>query len=385
MYVREKLVKFLKVKNVILSIFGVFMLAVALSDFLWLLYMYWGDRFTLERCKSMPFDIFWMSLSPILIIHTYLSKRRIGDVYFFNSYFEGNISGTIEYDELVQISGMPAFVVPFKVSLFRLLYMKNFRIVDKRIVLNDEKVNCSCKNCGALIEKSIYFAGKCQYCQSSDLMASVIVDNRFYSITHSAIGQRKKKEFYTNKKIQSRIVLFTVILCLVTSLIAILSMYFFDCLSKYNDKKYLVKTLFSGKPGLGSFELIKRHLLGQMEFALVFILALIPCMVLMVRRILCVATARRCALYLSKCKNVFTPIEKMPKKRKPVKESICHNYLINCSFARHEDKMYVAVARNIVKDTCPGCGATITEAVHEDYVCKYCNRKIMHVMEKRDS
>ena len=39
--------------------------------------------------------------------------------------------------------------------------------------------------------------------------------------------------------------------------------------------------------------------------------------------------------------------------------------------------------KKIVKDTCPSCAAPITGAVTKDYVCKYCNNKIMNVIVKK--
>lgn len=49
----------------------------------------------------------------------------------------------------------------------------------------------------------------------------------------------------------------------------------------------------------------------------------------------------------------------------------------------HDGRMVAALAKKIVKDQCPSCGAPIVGAVDENYVCQYCCRVIMGVIEKK--
>ena len=46
-------------------------------------------------------------------------------------------------------------------------------------------------------------------------------------------------------------------------------------------------------------------------------------------------------------------------------------------------QMRIALAKQIVKDRCPGCGAPITGAVTENYQCGYCGRIITDVIRKK--
>ena len=68
-----------------------------------------------------------------------------------------------------------------------------------------------------------------------------------------------------------------------------------------------------------------------------------------------------------------------------VRNSIRMGYLEHCTLEMHEEKLKVALAKKIVKDTCPSCAAPITGAVDEDYVCKFCGNRIMGVIEKGKS
>ena len=60
-----------------------------------------------------------------------------------------------------------------------------------------------------------------------------------------------------------------------------------------------------------------------------------------------------------------------------------YRYLRNCCLEMHDEHLKVALAKKIVKDQCPSCGASIVGAADENYVCKYCGNKIMDVVVKK--
>ena len=99
-----------------------------------------------------------------------------------------------------------------------------------------------------------------------------------------------------------------------------------------------------------------------------------------------------CAYYFARCKNAIVPISWLPvmkkkdKKRnglKYVRAAMRRRYLKNCTFEVHDGKLKIALAKKVVKDKCPSCYGAITEAVNENYRCKYCNNLIMDVVVKK--
>ena len=68
---------------------------------------------------------------------------------------------------------------------------------------------------------------------------------------------------------------------------------------------------------------------------------------------------------------------------KCVDGAIKKGYLINCTIEIHNGIPKIALAKKIVKDKCPNCGASIVGAINDTYVCKYCGNKIFNVIEKK--
>ena len=58
-------------------------------------------------------------------------------------------------------------------------------------------------------------------------------------------------------------------------------------------------------------------------------------------------------------------------------------YLRGCSPEKHGGVLRISLAKQIVKDRCPGCGAPIVGAVTENYACRYCGRIITGVIRKK--
>lgn len=394
MYIRDKLIKFLKIKNVIFIIAGIFNVAVSAYTLISLFSTYRDMEIVMEA-KAAPGSIMSIKIGIILLIIAVISRHLIGDANFYSSYFEGDLDGYIKYSDLAEVTGKNKYIVMLQLCFFRLIYMKGYTLKfsdnSEQVILNSKKCLCECKNCGAPIEKRIYFTGICSYCGSSDLFARVLTDNKFYSIQNNVSDGVKKPGFYTSKNLTLRKVLFPIFLVLGLSVVCILTMMCLDYISKYNDKDYLTEVLLSGK-SYSSFELIKREIMDMIIWDIVFIIAFIPLICSIIKKMICVYTADDCSCYFSRCKTPFVDIEKLPirkkkssekRKVKSVNSALRHRYLINCTFEKHDGNLKLALAKKVVKDQCPSCGAPIVGAVDEHYKCKYCDNIIMGVISKK--
>ena len=394
MYIRDKLIKFLKIKNVIFIIAGIFNVAVSVYTLISLFSTYRDMEIVMEA-KAAPGSIMSIKIGIILLIIAVISRHLIGDANFYSSYFEGDLDGYIKYSDLAEVTGKNKYIVMLQLCFFRLIYMKGYTLKfsddSEQVTLNSKKCLCECKNCGAPIEKRIYFTGICSYCGSSDLFARVLTDNKFYSIQNNVSDGVKKPGFYTLKNLTARKVLFPIFLVLGLSVACILTMMCLDYISKYNDKEYLTEVLLSGK-SYSSFELIKREIMDMIIWDTVFIIAFIPLICSIIKKMICVYTADDCSCYFSRCKTPFVDIEKLPirkkkssekRKVKSVNSALRHRYLINCTFEKHDGNLKLALAKKVVKDQCPSCGAPIVGAVDEHYKCKYCDNIIMGVVSKK--
>ena len=66
-----------------------------------------------------------------------------------------------------------------------------------------------------------------------------------------------------------------------------------------------------------------------------------------------------------------------------LRKTIQNGYIKNCTIENHDGKMKISLEKKIVKDSCPSCGASITGAVNENYICPFCKNKIIKVIEKK--
>lgn len=347
------------------------------------------------EAKAAPGSIMSIKIGIILLIIAVISRHLIGDANFYSSYFEGDLDGYIKYSDLAEVTGKNMYIVMLQLCFFRLIYMKGYTLKfsddSEQVVLNSKKCLCECKNCGAPIEKRIYFTGTCSYCGSSDLFARVLTDNKFYSIQNNVSDGVKRPGFYTSKNLTVRKVLFPIFLILGLSIVCILTMMCLDYIFKYNNKEYLTEVILSGK-SYSSFELVKHEIMDTIIFNIVFIIAFIPLIVIIIKKMICVYTADDCSCYFSRCKTPFVDIEKLPirknkssekRKVKSVNSALRRRYLINCTFEKHDGNLKLALAKKVVKDQCPSCGAPIVGAVDEHYKCKYCDNIIMGVVSKK--
>ncbi len=396
MYLREKLCKVIKIINTLLAAFG--LLSLVFSGYVILsLFAYYSDDIqTAIHARAMPDAVLGVVIGAILLVVSGIVRRLIGDAHFYSSYFENDLDGNVECRDLAAVAGKRESAVAAELSLFRRTIMKNFDLVPSssgtHAVLKSKTYACQCRNCGAGIEKRAYFTGECAYCGSSDLFAKVLTDDRFYCISNDTSGERKPISYYTAKHISFKRTLHITVLLLAGLLLVILVPFAISCISNYNNEEYLRETLLSPDNHLYSFELIRKDLVDTFIFCLSVILMLLPVIFTRAVRIKRISTAQTCAAFFARAGSPFIRIKDLPAvdfsedqrgKMKSIKDSLRSGYLLHCTFEKHDAELMVALAKKIVKDQCPSCGAPITGAADEHYRCRYCGRLIMEVIRRQ--
>lgn len=393
MYLREKRIKFLKLKNVVFTALGIFFVVMSLYGLISLVARYRDDWDTILGARSTPECVVHFIIGTILLLIAGTSRRLIGDSHFYSGYFEGDLSGYVQYRELADVMGKSVGRVKRQLRFFRKVYMKGYELKQlgrtEQVVLNSKVCTCECRYCGAAIEKRIYFTGTCPYCDSSDLFARILTDNRFYSIENRVSEGIKNPTFYSVKRLTVKMGLFALCLGLGVSVIFIATIYCLDNVTKYNDKEYLTKFLLSGKSHYSSFALIKAEILDEILFGATLILALLPVVLHRLKKIKYLRTADNCSQYFARCEKPFIDAASLPlltanpvRNLKSVRGALRQRYLLNCTLEKHDEVLKIALARKIVKDKCPTCAGSITGAVDENYRCRYCDNVIMGVIRK---
>ena len=393
MYLREKQMKILKVKNVILAVIGIFCVASSTFVIISLISHYHDNLRTVLEARATPDCVKAIITGVVLLIIAGKSRRLMGDANFYSSYFEGDLSGYIQYGDLAEVTGKSEGTVKQQLHFFRKIYMKGYEleIVDhtEQVVLNSKKSICECKNCGAPIEKRIYFTGVCPYCGSSDLFAKVLTDSRFYSIENRMSEGVKNPKFYSLKNITMKKKQFLLYLCLGLFAIAIGMIICLGNIADYNNQEYLTELLLSGKSPYSSYALIKGEIMDNIIWGSVLALAFIPVVINRYKKIKYVSVADDCSQYFSKCKAPFVNAKDLliASNNKSglnlIRGALRQRYLLNCTFEKHDGVLKVALAKKIVKDQCPSCGGAIVGAVDEHYQCRYCGNVIMDVIHKK--
>ncbi|MBR5938018.1 MAG: hypothetical protein IKZ90_07120 [Clostridiales bacterium] len=394
MYLRDKALKFLKIKNVLLVIAGVFFLFAGAYNIISLFVYYSDDIDTAIHAKAMPGSIRWVVNAVMMLLIALFSRKLIGDARFYSSYFEGSLDGRISCKELSKITGKPRFIVYLELSFFRYIYMKKYTFVSIEgktlIELYSKRTLCECKNCGAPIDKRIYFTGICSYCGSSDLFAKILSGDRFYSISNEVKKGYNKPDFYKSKSLDTKKNLFIAFVIICAAVCVLLAFVIGDDITKYNSKSYLTKTLLDPSNHLYSFELIKKQLMNLIIFSAILLLILLVLGIRRLLKIFFICEADSCASFFSKSEKPFIPTEEIPsikakgnKKMRRVRGALRNGYLANCTLEAHDDQMKVALAKKIVKDTCPSCASPIVDPVDENYTCQVCGNRIMGVIEKK--
>lgn len=395
MYLREKKIKTLQIKNMLITCFGVLYFFVCgfyiISEF-----TYYRDEPNIAwNAKSMTSSIVLFIIALILLIQALTSHNMIKKATFFSSYFEGSLDGLVKSNDLAKVVGHKDANIRKQMIYLRNHYMQKFELLEEKgemvVQLYSKKALCECRNCGATIEKRIFFTGKCPYCNGSDLFAKVLADNSFYSITTDVKNGEKKPKFYLSRQLMMKKILYLILagFSLLSVMIGLLVM--LSEIPHYFDIEYQKELLLSSKSNLLTYELIKSEILDFILFAIMMVVVFTPLAIVGIKRARSITTAKICAKFFSESSRPFISPDNLPnvgltfqnaKKMKRVRNSIHYGYLANCTMEVHDGEMMVVLAKKIVKDKCPSCGAPIVGAADENYVCKYCGRKIMGVVEK---
>ena len=397
MYLREKKLKLLRIRNVLLTVFAVIELLgrgyYIVSEFVY----YRDDPESAWGAVDMKSSLIMVPLFVLLLILLARSRYHIGNAVFFSRCFEGDLDGVLPVADLAAVTGMTVPQAERETALCIRRYMKSCTLRaendgSRSVVLESKKIRCQCQSCGAEIEKSIYFTGTCSYCGSSDLTARVLSGDQFLSISSEAQQGRNNPAFYTAKNLPLKKALFATLFVLGASLALIALLYTGSELSHYFDKAYQQKILLDPDKHLFSYELIRAHILDNMLFGIALVLVLTPLAWLRLRKTVSIRTAQESAGYFARYSKPYVPVEQIPdmgvvatsrSKMKSVRRALRHGYLRNCSFEMHGGRLTAALAKKIVRNQCPGCGAPITGAVDENYTCSYCGREIMGVVVKK--
>ena len=407
MYLRNGLIGFLKVKNIILLILGIFFAAASTSNMAELTVYYFGDWYTIINAESTPGSIALFLIGVMTIICSRGSRRLINDACFFSSYFEGDLNGYVDFAELAEITGKTTAQIKSRIALMQLLYMKNFRVIKtvnyrypEIIELYSKTVTCSCRSCGGWMEKRVYFTGMCPYCGSSDLTAQVVSGQRVYFINDNTNRKPDNPDYYKAPSLNVKRIAYAIGFGIALFFVFIFLIVFLNFVSNYNNDEYLRKTLLSGR-SYSSFELIKASMMNVIIFSAFGLVAVGSALVFTFVRMLSIENAQRYAHRFAQIPTPFISISEWAQISransplgqssgitpewvyKKIVKSIKEGYLRGCSPENHGGVLRIALAKQIVKDRCPGCGAPIVGAVTENYACRYCGRIITGVIRKQ--
>ncbi|MCR4786965.1 MAG: hydrogenase maturation nickel metallochaperone HypA [Lachnospiraceae bacterium] len=391
MYLREKLIKWIKIKNVVLAALAIFNLIFSVSWEIYLVIRYWGDFDTVIHAKATPEFVFWIIVGPIILIHVVLSKEKLGNAYFYSGYFEGDLDGFVSFEELADVMGLTVKKITGELNFLMKTYMKNFKCTEKGAELASKTITCECLSCAARIEKKMYFTGECPYCGSSDLRAKVVTGDRFYSISNELKGKPMGYEYYTAKNLKSRKALFAILMGLSMFVIAIMLMMGLEAIGNFGNEQYYHDLILNPDKHMQSRELITYDLIETVITTFFVAGGLVPVLINRIKRLNYVGMADRSAWFFTKCDKPFVDTKMIPayrnkgekKKINLIRQSMRKGYLRNCTLEKHKGILEVALGKKIVKDRCPFCAGAITGAVDKDYVCRYCGNTIMDVIVKK--
>jgi len=396
MYLKDRTIQVIKTLNHLFTVLAVS--AAAFSVYVIVsLFVYYSDQIeTALHAKAMPGSVDMLVVALLYLMFSCILKRLIGDANFYSGYFETDLDGVVGCSDLSEVTGKHVRTVAAELFLFQRTIMKNYSLVKEgnrtNVMLQSKKVSCECKSCGAYIEKSAYFTGQCPYCKGSDLHAKIITDNRFYCISNDNDNNYKKISSYIKHNLTAKSRVYRVLLALSVAIVALLALYLKSCISNYNDEEYLRKVLFSPDNHLMSFDLIRADILDSIVFIVSGILAFLPVIAISGSRLNRISTAFTCSNTFVTSQTPFLNLKDLPtvsrfetptRKMKSIMASIRCGYLGGCTFEKHDDTLKLALAKKVVKDECPYCGASITGVADERYQCSYCDNVIMDVVKKR--
>ena len=397
MYLKEKKIKVISVLTVLLLIAAVFFFLTSafyiVSEF-----VYYRD--TPEDAwgaVDMKQSIISVIISIIVFFAVAVVRSRIAAARFYSSYFEGDLDGYVKYSDLSKVTGTDKEKVYRELKKLHRSYMKGFSLTqdgeDGKAELHSKTAKCQCRQCGAPLEKRIYFTGECPYCGSSDLFAQVLSGDRFYSISTEIEQGRKKPEFYSSKRNSFKFAAFLVLAVLGLSICLIMLCMVGDNLSLYFSREYQKKMLLSSDNHFYTYEQIQSNAMDLILFGTSVFAVLLPLAISRFRKTMLLKRAKSCAEFFSACQTPFIQTDRLPdngitsqdkeKKLNGVRKAIRYGYLKHCTLEMHNDELQAVLAKKIVKDLCPSCGASIVGAADENYKCSYCGNQIMDVIIKK--
>lgn len=377
MYTRNILNKILQVINILLLITGVFWffggIYIVISTILY-------NSNDLQMLKEELYSYGVLPLFAItggVIAIAMFANSWICDANFYSGYFEGDLDGRVDIKELAPLMGKPVWVVKMQLTLFRLVYMKGFKLNKNRnsteAILGSKKIICQCNECGGELERSAYYTGKCGYCGGIDLHAKVISGNTFYSIDNKVKEGYGNPEFYRVKRIFGKKILALLMLSVGLLLVMVAIMGFADSLNN----------------GL------KNNDIELLDTAATFGTLLVGCLPIIfngIKRLEYVHVARESSEYFAGRKTPYVKLDSIPyikkgrnrnRRIRVLRRTLRKRYLRNCNYEIHDDKLMLVLSKRIVKNKCPHCGGAINMPVDEHYKCQYCDKIIMHVIKSK--
>ena len=339
---------------------------------------------------------FFLFFSLLGFLKLFLSVRirnQIKKARFINAYFENDLDGNIRSGELAAVMGEDARKAGRELLLLRRKCMTGFTVQtvgnEVLVELESKKVKCQCKNCGAVIDKKIYFAGTCPYCGSLDIFAQVITDNKVYSIQHvqkepepkegtvAGANETTPSYFYitgysdasSERHEFSRMALhgFAVFFLLILMGLALI-----DVIEGKEKPSLLLGFFLIMMPFIYNVYVHHKNVLyivAARRFSNNAANAPKP---MMAPSGLIVENIRKMITSHSSNKKQMTDEQKVSIFREMQKRG----YLRHCSLMFMENKFVIGLAREIKKDTCPMCGAALIGTLSDHPTCKYCGYEI---------
>ena len=405
MYLKNALVNFLKIKNVILLVIGICFAAGAVAAMTRLIVSDHGDWSVIFYDSGTPIAVFCFYLGGLMIACSRISRKLINDACFYSGYFEGDLNGYVDFAELSEVTGKTPEQIQTRLKLLRPLYMKNFKVIPTPNVLYPEiielyskTVTCTCRSCGGRMEKRVYFTGVCPYCGSSDLTAQVVSGQRFYFINDNVTRKPSVPSYYEAPSLHGKRIGYAVSIGIGLFFWLILLIVMMTSISNFNNESYF-KDFRDISSSFTSIQSVLITVIIVCAFALTAITVTVP---ITIARISSVESAERYARAFARFPKPFLSIPELFRLTgrssstnstgagiapeavyRDVVKAIKDGYLRGCSPEKHGGTLRIALAKQIVKDRCPGCGAPIVDAVHENYHCRYCGRLIMGVIRKQ--
>lgn len=334
-------------------------------------------------------------LGYLKIIISLWNQNMAKNARFLNSYFENDLDGRIAIEDIATVLGEKKGRIKRKLNLLKHKCMTGFELRQNEngtyVELESKKVKCVCKSCGGTIEKKTYFAGICPYCESLDIFAQVITNNKIYSIQYikdeaahmkaSNEGERGsvKRESYfyitgdtddSNKQKEfiymfiNGFFMFMIIICMMLALRDVIQgtenvfllvafiVLFMPFL--YNGIKHYRNIIFiSSAKGFSKVAAKSEQPMLSLE-----------------------------NLFVENLKNLIDPYDTKQKrfslnqKVNAFREIQKRGYIRNCSLIHFENEFKIGLSREIKKSVCPMCGAPLTGTLNDYTTCQHCGYEI---------